>query len=419
VARKFLTAVDLAKNELQNAAVQNLGSAPGSPVKGQLYFDTGGNILYWYNGSGWVAAQGGAGAVPATTVTTQAIGDTPIVGVATTYAREDHKHGEPGFGVITSQTTFGGASTNGVSANIARSDHTHGTPAHDAAAHSAISLSALAVPTADTAWGGFKVTNLGAPATGSDAANKTYVDNAIAGLSWKEAVRLASTANRALTGLTAVDSVTPSANDRVLLKDQSTAAENGIWLAQSGAWTRATDADALGELEGAAVWVIEGTTNGDKSWTCTTDGAITPGTTPTAWAQFGGGSAIIGGTGLTVTGSTVNLTAANGSLNVGADDVQVAYAGTGTTFGSAVTAARSDHNHDGTYTKKFAQDCAASTSTTVTHNLNTQDVTVSVYLKSGTFEEVDVDIEHTSVNVVTVRFAVAPTAGAYRIVVTG
>src|SRR4051795_13067922 len=101
MARKFLTALDPGKHELQNAVVQNLAGAPGTPVKGQLYFDTGGNILYWYNGSGWVAAQGGAGAVPATTVTTQAIGDTPIVGVATTYAREDQKHGEPGFGVIT------------------------------------------------------------------------------------------------------------------------------------------------------------------------------------------------------------------------------------------------------------------------------------------------------------------------------
>src|SRR5213076_1168279 len=96
----FYGAIDLSTNELRNAVVQNLPSAPSSPQKGRLYFDSVGNILYWYNGSGWIAAQGGAGAVPATTVTTQAVGDAAVVGVATTYAREDHKHGREAFGAV-------------------------------------------------------------------------------------------------------------------------------------------------------------------------------------------------------------------------------------------------------------------------------------------------------------------------------
>lgn len=421
MSRKFLTAIDLGKNELQNAIVQNLASAPSTPLKGQIYMDSTGNILYWYNGSGWVAAQGGAGAVPATTVTTQAIGDSPVVGVATTFAREDHKHGEPGFGTITGQTAFGGATANGVSVNIARSDHTHGTPTHDAAAHSAIPHSALAVPTADVSWGGFKLTSLGTPTAVGDATTKGYVDNAIAGLSWKETCRAATVANMnlATTALTAFDGVTPVANDRILVMNQTTQSENGLYLAAVGAWTRTTDGDAVGELEGAAVFVTEGTANGDKSFTCTTNGPITPGVTANVWAQFGGGSAVIGGTGLTVSGSTVNITATNGSIVVNPDDIGVGYAGTGTTFGSAVTAARSDHNHDTTYSRMAMADCAAAATTTVTHNFNTRDVAVDVYRTTTPWDSVDVDVERDTVNSVLVRFATAPAAAAYRIVVVG
>ena len=142
MARKFLTAIDLGKNELQNAAVQSLAGAPGSPVKFQLYGNTGDNTLYWWDGAQWIAAKAAAGATPAGTVTTQAVGDAAVVGVSTNFAREDHKHGMPAFANPTATTTFGLSVVNGSAATIARSDHTHGTPTHDAAAHAAIPLSA-------------------------------------------------------------------------------------------------------------------------------------------------------------------------------------------------------------------------------------------------------------------------------------
>ena len=423
MARRFLTAIDLGKNELQNAAVQNLASAPASPVKGQLYYNsTGGDdTLYWYNGTAWIAAKSSAGISPASTVTDLVPGGAQAVGSSTLYARQDHVHGGiPGAGASTAVTTFGATKADGAATTYARSDHTHGSPAHDAAAHNGIPLSALSAPTVDVSMGGFKLTNVGAPTAVGDAASKSYVDNAVAGLSWKEPVRIATTANIAtLTGLAAIDGVTPVANDRVLVKDQTTTNQNGIYLAQSGAWTRSTDADQVGDLEGAAAYVLEGTANAGKAYVVTTTGAITPGTTNVTWTQFGGGSAIVAGNGLTLTGNTLNVIPLNGSLTVNADDISVAYGGTGGNNGSAVTAARSDHLHDGVYTRKFSQDCAAATSTTVTHNLNTRDVDVTVYLNSGTYDEVDCDIQRTSVNVVTVLFAVAPAAGAYRIVVMG
>jgi hypothetical protein len=341
MSRKFLTAIDLTKNEIQNAVAQNLTSAPSSPVRGQFYYNsTGGDdSLYWYNGTGWVAAKGGAGAVPATTVSASDVGDAAIVGVATTYAREDHQHAREAFGAITGETAFGTASGNGSAVTVARSDHAHGNPVHDAAAHAAIPLSALNVPTSDIVMNGFKIVGLGTPLSGSDAVRKDYVDNLSAGLAWKDAVRAASTAQRALTGLTAIDGVTPVANDRILLKNQTAPAENGIWLAQSGAWTRTLDADTSDELVNATVFVSEGG-QADTAWVMTANAPITVGTTGLTWVQFGAGTAYTAGAGLLLTGSTFDVQATDATIVVSADSIaRAALTGDVTTSVNAATIA--------------------------------------------------------------------------------
>ena len=325
MAKKFLVAVDLAKNELQNAVVQNLASAPSSPVKGQLYFDSTGNILYWYNGSGWVAAQGGAGAVPATTVTTSAVADASVVGVATTYAREDHKHGREAFAAPTAETTFGTSSATGSAATLPHSDHTHGNPTHDTAAHSAVALSGLAVPTGPVSFNSQKITSLGTPTNGTDATTKDYVDNLTAGLSWKEAVRAGTTVNGALATAYAngqtIDGVVLATGNRILLKNQTTQTENGIYTVNSaGAPTRATDADAAGEMEQATVFIQEGTTLADTAWVCTTAAPITIGSTSLTFVQFGAGTAITAGAGLTGT-TTFDVVAGDATIVVAADSI--------------------------------------------------------------------------------------------------
>jgi hypothetical protein len=327
MARSFLTAINLNQNELQNARVQNLATPPsvGTEVKGQLYFNStgGNNTLYWWDGSQWIAAKGAAGATPAGTVTTQAVGDAPVVGISTNYAREDHKHGREAFGAAVADTTFGSAKVDGVATTIARSDHIHGNPVHDSAAHSAIPISALGGATGTVNMNGNIIANLAAPSSGTDATNKTYVDNAVAGLSWKDAVRIATTANlAALAGNITVDGVAVANGDRILVKDQTTPAQNGVYVGAAGAWTRSTDADTATELDGLAVFVEEGTANQDTAWVCTTNAPITVGTTGLTFVQFAGGGAVVAGAGMTQSGNTLNVIGGTG-ITVNADNIQL------------------------------------------------------------------------------------------------
>jgi hypothetical protein len=164
----------------------------------------------------------------------------------------------------------------------------------------------------------------GTPTAATDVATKGYVDAFANGIDWKQSVRIASTAQRALSGLTAIDGVTPLANDRILLKNQTAPAENGIWLASAGAWSRATDADADAEVTaGLAMFVSEGTANGNTHWVLTTDDAIVVGTTGLTFAQMSGAGSLTAGAGLTLTGNTVDIVAADTTITVNADSIQV------------------------------------------------------------------------------------------------
>lgn len=106
-------------------------------------------------------------------------------------------------------------------------------------------LDQFAAPSASIVMNSQKLTGLADPTAAQDAATKAYVDALVNGTDWKASVRLATTANHALTGLTAIDGVTPVANDRILVKDQSTASANGIYVAAAGVWSRSVDADGV------------------------------------------------------------------------------------------------------------------------------------------------------------------------------
>ena len=183
--------------------------------------------------------------------------------------------------------------------------------------------------TGSQSMGNNKITNLAEPTSSNDAATKSYVDALIQGFDWKQSVRAATTSNGTLSSSfsagSTIDGVTLSAGDRILVKDQTNGAENGIYVVNaSGAPTRADDANASAELSaGATVFISEGGTNGNSSWSVTTDDPITLGTTPITFTQVAGGSLYSAGDGLTLNGSAFDIVAADSSLTVNSDTVQV------------------------------------------------------------------------------------------------
>ncbi len=498
MSRKFLVGIDLNKNELSNAVVQNLATAPASPVPGQIYYNTTGNTLYFYDNDSWVnvlneseviygtlsarptagiagrlyfatdnyllyfddgstwtqidnfgsvtaqttygASSGngsstnfsradhthGTPSLSNATPTSLAIGGSAAAGSGTAPSREDHAHAMPSFGSVSAQTSFGSSSTDGTATTVSHSDHTHGTPAHNNAAHNAINISALAVPTADVSWGTYKITNLADPSAGTDAANKQYVDSVAQGLNIHDPVAAATpgttlavitggtvTYNNGTAGvgatltlqnaLTVLDGYTLATSDRIIVKNEATTANNGVYTIDSTKkiLTRATDADTTAELNGGDFFFVQnGTVNDNTGWVIV-DKVTTIGTTPVVFSQFSGAGTYTGSNGVQLVGNDFSgVVASGGGLTVGSSGFAIDTAVVVRKYGANVG--------DG-----------SATSYTISHNLGTKDVNVTVYDNSSPYAEVVVDVQHTSTSAITLLFSVAPTSNQYRVVVQG
>lgn len=325
MSKKILVSYDFSQNEIQNVRVQNLAADPTSPVDGQIWFNTTTGKL--------MVRQGGAN-----------------VDVT---ARANHSGTQLASTISDLTSTV-----------------------------QALRLDQFAAPTAAVAMGGQAITGLAEPVASSDAATKNYVDSAVNGTDWKQSARVATTGNITLSGLQTIDGISVAAGDRVLVKDQTTAAQNGIYVAASGAWTRASDANSASTFTaGLSLMVEEGTTNASSQWRLTTNGAIALGTTALAFAQIGAGVSYSGGNGISIAGNVVSVDA-------------------------AVVA------------RKYSATVGGANSIAVAHNLGTLDVVVQVYLLA-TGETVECDVVRNSASQVTVSFAVAPDANSLRVVVQG
>jgi hypothetical protein len=174
------------------------------------------------------------------------------------------------------------------------------------------------------------------PTAAAHLATKNYVDNAVLGLTWKLPVKVATTANITLSGTQTIDGVAVVAADRVLVKNQTTTSQNGVYVVAAGAWTRATDFDntaPIDEVNSAAVFVTSGTTNADTGWTQTA-AVSTIGTDPITFVQFSAAGSYTAGAGLSQSGNAFNVgTASTARIVVNADNIDLATvtdAGTGT-----------------------------------------------------------------------------------------
>lgn len=288
-----------------------------------------------------------------------------------------------------------------------------------------------------------KITNLATPTSSTDAATKAYVDSVAEGLHVHEAanayVGIPIDLSIDLQVGDQIDGVTLSAGMRILVNGQTSQAENGIYVVQSsGTPTRALDFDTAVEIDsGDFIFVSSGNNYANTGWVQTNNPA-TIGTDAISFTQFSGAGTYLAGSGLTLTGNSFSVDTSpisgfasirtdNGATEVKVntnDGLEVTTNGLGINNGAGLTfsaGALTLDSSNGYGVRKYAVSIGdgSATSYTVTHSFGSKDTTVQIYDNSSPYAQVEADVEHTTGNAVTIKFASAPTTDQYRVVVIG
>jgi hypothetical protein len=395
---KFAAIVDFLKIPAKGLVPESSGTAPSSPASGQLWTDTSSTpVVKYYDGSGWIRTNGAD--IPDSTITNAKVASGAAIALSKLatdpLARANH----------TGTQTAATISDFDTQVRTSRLDQ-------------------MAAPTSAVSLNSQKITNLAAPTAATDAVTKQYVDDARAGIAGvKDPVRVASQSNITLSGPGAtIDGVSMSNGDRFLAAGQTTGTQNGIYVynGSGSAATRATDADAAGEiLDGTLVAVSEGTYAGSQYiQTATPSGA--PGSWTMTWTVYTtSGTTYTAGAGLTLTGSTFDVVAADGSITVNADNITVGLVpvSKGGTNATTASGARANLGATGKYAANNSALSAGSASN-ITHNLGTTDVIVQVHeISSGA--KIELDVVVVDANTISVKADIAYSADTLRIVVVG
>lgn len=302
----------------------------GTSTNGNIRFNTTTGLFEGYNGA-WTAFASGSGVTsvatgtgltggPITSTGTISLADTAVVPGAYTRAS-----------ITVDQQGRLTSAASGPAINLA-SDVTGTLPIANGGTGATTSAgAAFALKGANTDLTSVALTTgtvSTTPSGSTDIANKSYVDTVAQGLDTKASCIAATTVNITLSAPQTIDGIALIAGDRCLVKNQSTAADNGIYLVAAGSWTRALDMDTWAEVPGAYVFIETGTTQADTGWVCTSNAGGTIGVTAITWAQFSGaGSGVsslnFGTTGLTPASATTGaitvagtLAVANGGTNI-------------------------------------------------------------------------------------------------------
>ena len=261
-----------------------------------------------YNGV--TVALGGSGTITATATNPLTVGTGLQLNSGTTYDGSAAKT----ISIDSTVATLSGLQTL-TNKTMSGSDNTFSNIPNSALTNSAVTIGTTAISlggTSLTLGGLTSVTVTQDPTADLQLATKQYVDSVAQGLNVKTAVLWGTTGNILLTGLTTQAggewTGTLTAGDRILVKNQLAAADNGIYAASALGWTRTTDANSWNELVSAFVFVEDGATLADTGWVCTVNPGGTLGVTPVTWTQFSGAGTYTAGTGLTLTGTQFSLT---------------------------------------------------------------------------------------------------------------
>lgn len=382
MAKKFQTPIDLGGLEIRNAVFPNLGSAPSSPAEGQFYWNSSSHRPLWWNQNA--------------TAWQNIATDSDLLGSQNgAYYRARGNH--------TGTQTAATISDFDTQVRTSRLDQ-------------------MAAPTGSVSLNSQKIVNLADATANGDAVNYGQLQSAIQGISSKQVARLATAAalpactyangtsgvGATLTGnsngaLGNIDGVASAAGNVLLVKNQSSQLQNGLYVVtQLGdgsnpfILTRVTAMDTAAEMN-AMIAVEFGSTLANTLWLSNAADNITVGTDAITFTQLN---------------SPTNYTEGNG-INISGLSIAVD-AGTGLTFSGGALVIDTT-----VVVRKYATDVGdgSTTSYTITHNLGTRDVQVTLYKSASTYDEEVPDVLHATTNTITLVFAVAPATNAYRVVV--